>query len=82
LPKLKVAVLLLVALFMLNACTSKSSTETAVATEDLTVEATASAVASSTPATDECLKCHTDKQHLIDTAAPVVAAESESKGVG
>lgn len=31
---------------------------------------------------DNCLTCHTDKQKLIDTAAPVVVVESENQGEG
>jgi len=79
--KFKTAILLIVAFFALTACSSKPA-ETAVATDDLTVESTVEAVASAVPASNECLNCHTDKQHLIDTAAPVVEAEAESKGVG
>lgn len=71
--------LMLLGLFLFSACAATSTeapsaTEEAVGTE---------AVATSAPEAGECLACHTDKQRLIDTAAPVVeAAESESKGVG
>lgn len=81
-PKTKTAILLIIALFALTACTSKSPADTATGTEDPAVESTAEAVDSAAPASDECLNCHTDKQRLIDTAAPEPPAETESKGVG
>lgn len=82
--KFKIILLISVVTLALAACSAKQPTETATETEPTaaaTEEATPVAVASAVPDT-ECLNCHTDKQHLIDTAAPVVEAEGESKGVG
>ena len=31
---------------------------------------------------NQCVECHTDKQALVDTAAPVVEVEEESEGEG
>lgn len=82
--KFKLILLISAVTLALAACSAKPPTEAATETEPTapaTEEATPVAVASAVPDT-ECLNCHTDKQHLIDTAAPVVEAESESKGVG
>lgn len=71
-----------VALFILSACATKPPTEAPIETlPTTTAEETPEAVVSAVPDT-ECVSCHTDKQRLIDTAALVVEAEGESKGVG
>ncbi|MCA1899758.1 MAG: hypothetical protein LDL50_03510 [Chloroflexi bacterium] len=82
--KIKLILPMTAALFVFAACAAKPPTEAATETEPTaaaTEEASPVAVASAVPDT-ECLNCHTDKQRLIDTAAPVVEAEGESKGVG
>ncbi|MFZ5858532.1 MAG: hypothetical protein ACOYZ6_17025 [Chloroflexota bacterium] len=78
--KTKFASLLITLMFILSACapaaiSTAAGTETPVGTEAATEVPTEAAAS-------ECLACHTDKQRLIDTAAPVVEAEAESTGVG
>lgn len=77
-PKL-IGTLTLAVLFLSScapaALTSPSPTET-----DKPIETEASAEVQ--PDAGECIACHTDKERLIDTAAPVEEAESESSGVG
>ena len=80
--KFRIVVLIVVALFALTACQTQSPTEAATPTNESTAEGDVEVVALAEPAVNECLNCHTDKQRLIDTGKPVVAAESESKGVG
>ena len=79
--KSKLLSTLIVAGLLLSACGTRQVTATPSPTEvEMPVET--EAVAEVQPEADECFACHTDKQRLIDTAAPVVEAEGESKGVG
>jgi len=67
----------------LSACAKQAapvSTQVVAPSDVATVQATP--IISNVNAVDECVQCHTDKQTLIDTSAPVVEAEGESKGVG
>jgi hypothetical protein len=78
--KSKLLSFLIIIAFVLSACTPAATT-TPAATEN-PVEAETSPEVQAVNGTDECLACHTDKERLIDTAAPVVEVEAESKGVG
>lgn len=76
-------------LILLSGCAGRASTPTpppaaaqaAGLTEPLQ-EVSAARVEAIERPKDECLICHVDKQKLIDTAAPVEVAPSESSGVG
>lgn len=78
--KLKLTSALIVFAFLLSACGKIATSSPTAQVEEKLVET--EAVVEVQPEADECVACHTDKQHLIDTAAPVVEAEGESKGVG
>ena len=78
--KSKLLSTLIVVFFLLSACAPAEPPSPTAAAEEKPVET--EAVAEVEPETDECVACHTDKERLIETAAPVVEAEGESKGVG
>lgn len=71
---------LIIVVFLLSACGTRQTATLFPTGTETPVET--GAVAEVPPEADECVACHTDKQRLIDTARPVEAAESESKGVG
>lgn len=78
--KLRLVGFLLVCAFLIASCAAAEGGETPAAETQAPPTAEVTAVPSVN--SEECIACHTDKQRLIDTAAPVVEAESESKGVG
>ena len=78
--KSKLLSTLIVVFFLLSACAPAEPPSPTAAAEEKPVGT--EAVAEVQPETDECVACHTDKERLIDTAAPEVDTEGESKGVG
>ena len=78
--KSKLLSILTVFFFLLSACAPAETPSRTAKVEEKPVET--EAVAEVQHETDECIACHTDKQLLIDTADPVMEAESESSGVG
>lgn len=78
--KSKLLSTLIIAFVLLSACAPTETPSPTATAEEKPVET--EAIVEVQPEADECLACHTDKQRLIDTAEPVVEAESESSGVG
>ena len=75
--KTRIAGSLTLVLFVISACKSNSPTATPAVS---TIPTEAKPVLA--PIGNECIKCHTDKQRLIDTAKPEVVVEKESSGAG
>jgi hypothetical protein len=77
---------LMLVMLILSACSSESTSQplSIQYSEELDTESVPTEVIpTSAPDSAECMSCHTDKDRLIDTAAPIEeAGESESKGVG
>ena len=78
--KSKLLSTLIVTFVLLSACAPAETPPPTAAAEEKPVGT--EAVVEVQPEADECVACHTDQQRLTDTAAPVVEAEGESKGVG
>ena len=78
--KSKLLSILIVFFFLLSACAPAETPSPTAEVDEKPVET--EAVVEVQPEADECIACHTDKQHLVDTAEPVLDAESESSGVG
>jgi PBP1b-binding outer membrane lipoprotein LpoB len=78
--KSKLLSTLIFAALFLSACAPAASSSPSPTEVEETIETEASAEVQADAG--ECIACHTDKERLIETAAPVKEAEAESSGVG
>ncbi len=88
--KNRLILLWIAALMLIGLAACTPAAQTVEATEEAAVSqpapeavpATEEAAPVEETGADACVDCHTDKDRLIDTAAPVVEEEKESKGAG
>lgn len=75
---------LYIGMFLIAGCASQNAiaTNNQTATPEPQIPVATTSVEKPVEVVDYCTDCHTNKEQLMTLAQPVLASESESKGVG